>query len=449
MSTEIITILALFLGLAVLIFGTVKLKIHPFFSLLLASFTFGLTSGMGMENAISSFADGMGGTIAGIGVVIAIGTVTGSLLEKSGAVETMAQSILKITGEKHASLGLAITGYFVSIPVFCDAAIVLLAPIAKRISKDTKISITAIGISLTMGLHATHMFVPPTPGPLSVAGILGADLGYVIGFGALVSIPVMLVAHFLGDKMGKKYYLLPDDIEEVDNRKNLPSPFMSFAPIVLPIILMLIKTFSDMTIGKDGANNMLVHIINFIGTPMIALLIGLVIALISYFKIFPDDKTVYQFDGEFGESLKTAGQIVLIVGAGGAFGGVLKASALQDILINFFHGIDIGILAPFIIGAIFRTAIGSGTVAMVTAASMLAPLLEILGLTTPLGRVIAMLACASGGSMLFHANDDYFWVASSTLGIKTETAYKTFTLASVAQAITGLIMVFILKAVLI
>ena len=223
---------------------------------------------------------------------------------------------------------------------------------------------------------------------------------------------------------------------------------MSFIPIILPVILMLIKTFSDMTIGKEGANNLAVNIINFVGTPMIALLIGMIIALIGYFKIFPGDKSVYSFDGEFGESLKTAGQIVLIVGAGGAFGGVLKASELQNILVDFFSGIDIGILAPFIIGAIFRTAIGSGTVAMVTAASMLAPLLDVLGMGSPMGRVIAMLACASGGSMIFHANDDYFWVASSTMGIDTGTAYKTFTVASIAQSITGIIVVFILKAIL-
>lgn len=447
MNHEIITILALFVGLAVLIVGTVKLKIHPFFSLLMSSFAFGLVSGMGMENALDAFTEGMGSTIAGIGVVIAIGTVTGSLLEKSGAVETMAQSILKVTGKKHASLGLAITGYFVSIPVFCDAAIVLLAPIAKRISKDTKISIISIGVSLTMGLHATHMFVPPTPGPLSVAGILGADLGYVIGLGAIVSIPVMLASHFLGDRMGKKYYQIPDDIEDLDETHNLPSPFMSFAPIIMPILLMLLKTFSDMTIAKSGESG-IVKIINFFGTPMVALLIGLIIALVSYFKINPNDKDVYSFDGEFGESLKTAGQIVLIVGAGGAFGGVLKASPLQDILINFFSGIDIGLLAPFIIGAIFRTAIGSGTVAMVTAASMLAPLLDVLGMASPMGRVLAMLACASGGAMLFHANDDFFWVASSTLGISTEKAYKTFTVASIAQSLTGIIVVYLLKFIL-
>ncbi len=448
MNTSTLTVVALFLSLFILIFATVKLKLHPFFALLAAGFSFGIISGMPLSDMLTAFQESMGSTIAGIGIVIAIGTVTGYLLEKSGAVETMAQTILKITGEKHAALGLAITGYFVSIPVFCDAAVVLLAPIAKRISKDTKISMTSIAVSLTMGLHATHMFVPPTPGPLAVAGIVGADLGYVIAFGALVSIPVMLVAHFYGEFIGKKYYVQPKHEMEIKKDQQLPSVFMSFAPIVLPIVLMLVKTVADMMTKDSEGSNALLNIISFIGEPMIALLIGMIIALISYKNLNRDDKEIHTFDGGFGEALKTAGQIVLIVGAGGAFGGILRASQLQDILINFFSGIDIGILAPFIIGAIFRTAIGSGTVAMVTAASMLAPLLGVLGISSPMGLVIAMLACASGGSMIFHANDDFFWVATSTLEIDTGLGYKSFSIASVLQALTGLAVVFVLKLIL-
>lgn len=448
MSTSTLTLLALVISLFILIFATVKIKLHPFFALLAAGFSFGIISGMPLADMLTAFQENMGSTIAGIGIVIAIGTVTGYLLEKSGAVETMAQTILKITGEKHAALGLAITGYFVSIPVFCDAAVVLLAPIAKRISKDTKISMTSMAVSLTMGLHATHMFVPPTPGPLAVAGIVGADLGYVIAFGALVSIPVMLVAHFYGEYIGKKYYIQPKNEIEIKNDQRLPSVFMSFAPIVLPIILMLLKTFTDMATKDAQSTSSIVSVISFIGEPMISLLIGMIIALISYRKLNKNDEDIHTFDGGFGEALKTAGQIVLIVGAGGAFGGILRASELQNILIDFFSGIDIGILAPFIIGAIFRTAIGSGTVAMVTAASMLAPLLDVLGMSSPLGLVIAMLACASGGSMIFHANDDFFWVATSTLEIDTGLGYKAFSVASVLQALTGLIIVFVLKLIL-
>ncbi len=200
-------IAGLVLAVLALVICTVKLKLHPFFALIATSFVFAIVSGMGMEPMLKAFADGMGGTVADIGLVIALGTVTGSLLEKSGAAETMAKTILKITGKKHAALGLAITGYFVSIPVFCDSAFVLLSPIAKRLSRDTKISMTTMAISLCMGLHATHMFVPPTPGPLAVAGILSADLGQVILFGALVSIPVTLVAYLASLYAGKKVLL--------------------------------------------------------------------------------------------------------------------------------------------------------------------------------------------------------------------------------------------------
>ncbi|MEW8996201.1 GntP family permease [Clostridium sp.] len=446
MSTTVVLI-ALVLGLTALILCTVKFKVHPFFSLVIASLVFGIVSGMEFNTILDSFTSGLGNTIAGIGIIIVIGTITGELLEKSGAAESMAQTILKITGPKHAALGLALTGYFVSIPVFCDSAFVLLSPIAKRLSRDTKVSMTTMAVSLAMGLHATHMLVPPTPGPLAVSGILNANLGTVIALGALVSIPVTFVGYFIAVKVGKKHYFLPEELEEilVENHR-LPSPLMSFGPIVVPIILMILQTIASM-IG-DGDGNTLIFIINIIGQPIVALMIGLVLALITYLKVHPKDYQVWSFEGAFGDAMKTAGQIALIVGAGGAFGAILQKSPLNEILVNTFSGMNIGILAPFLIGAIFRTAIGSGTVAMVTAATMLAQVLEPLGMTSPIGRVIAMLACAAGGFMVFHGNDDFFWVVTSTSGMDTETAYKTIPLGSIAQSFTALAIVFALYVVL-
>ena len=443
MSANMLVILGLILGVAVLILCTVKFKIHPFFALIATTVTFAIVSGMNLEDMLSAFTSGMGGTMADIGLVIALGTVTGALLEKSGAAETMAKTILKLTGEKHAALGLAITGYFVSIPVFCDSAYVLLSPIAKRMSKDTKISMTTMAIALCMGLHATHMFVPPTPGPLAVAGILSADLGYVILFGALVSIPVMLVGYFGGVWMGKKYYYLPENVVEVPENQKLPSPLMAFLPIVAPILLMLLKTIGSMC----GLQGTLMSVISILGTPAVALLIGLIIALIGYHQIFPEDKGAWGFDGVFSDALKTAGQIILIVGAGGAFSGVLKASPLQNILTDTFSGLTIGILAPFIIGFIFRPCVGSATIAMVTAATMITPLLDVLGFASPMGRVIAMLACAAGGLMVFHGNDDFFWVTATTSEMDTSVAYKTIPIISVAQSVVALITVFILSLI--
>lgn len=445
MSSNLLVISGLMLGVLVLVLCTVKFKIHPFFALIATTVTFAVVSGMNLEEMLAAFTSGMGGTMADIGLVIALGTVTGALLEKSGAAETMAKTILKITGRKHAALGLAITGYFVSIPVFCDSAFVLLSPIAKRISKDTKISMTTMAVALCMGLHATHMFVPPTPGPLAVAGILNADLGYVILFGALVSIPVMLVGYFGAVFMGKKYDYLPENVTDVPENQKLPSPLMAFLPILTPIMLMLLKTIGQMC-GLQGA---LMDIFAVLGTPAVALLVGLIIALAGYHQIFPEDTKAWGFDGVFADALKTAGQIILIVGAGGAFSGVLKASPLQSILTDTFSGLTIGILAPFIIGFIFRTCVGSATIAMVTAATMITPLMDVLGFASPMGRVIAMLACAAGGLMVFHGNDDFFWVTATTSEMDTSVAYKTIPIISVCQSLAALAVVFVLSIIFI
>ena len=445
MSSNLLVISGLMLGVLVLVLCTVKFKIHPFFALIATTVTFAIVSGMNLEEMLAAFTSGMGGTMADIGLVIALGTVTGALLEKSGAAETMAKTILKITGRKHAALGLAITGYFVSIPVFCDSAFVLLSPIAKRISKDTKISMTTMAVALCMGLHATHMFVPPTPGPLAVAGILNADLGYVILFGALVSIPVMLVGYFGAVFMGKKYDYLPENVTDVPENQKLPSPLMAFLPILTPIMLMLLKTIGQMC----GLQGVLMDIFAVLGTPAVALLVGLIIALVGYHQIFPEDTKAWGFDGVFADALKTAGQIILIVGAGGAFSGVLKASPLQSILTDTFSGLTIGILAPFIIGFIFRTCVGSATIAMVTAATMITPLMDVLGFASPMGRVIAMLACAAGGLMVFHGNDDFFWVTATTSEMDTSVAYKTIPIISVCQSLAALAVVFVLSIIFI
>ena len=373
----------------------------------------------------------------------------GALLEHSGAAETMAETILRITGNKNADIGLAVTGYFVSIPVFCDSAFVLLSPLARRMSKDSGQSMTTMAVALAMGLHATHMLVPPTPGPLAVAGILGSNLGLVILLGMLVSIPVTIVAIIAGRAFGKKYFFLPslESAEEVvkeAGEKKLPSPMMSFLPILLPIFLMLLRTVATLESAPLG-KGILYNIADALGQTIVALFIGLIIAFFTYKSVHPDDKEVWTFDGIFGEALKTAGQIVLIVGAGGAFATVLRLSNLQDIVMKAFTGFSVGIIVPYIIGAIFRTAIGSGTVGMITAASMLLPLIDVLGFNSPIGLVIAMLACAAGGFMVFHGNDDFFWVVTSTSGMKPEVAYKVFPIISVLQSVTALICVYILK----
>ncbi|NLZ52472.1 MAG: GntP family permease [Thermoanaerobacteraceae bacterium] len=440
-------VISIIMSIALLVYLTVRVKLHPFFALTAAALFFGIITGQSIPDIMTAFSEGLGGTISGIGVVIAIGTVMGTLLEKSGAAETMAKSILKITGERHAALGLAVTGYFVSIPVFCDSAFVILSPLAKRLSRDTEVSMTTMALALAMSLHATHMLVPPTPGPLAVTGILGADLGLVILLGMVISIPVTLVGYYLGCYYGKRFYYLPESIEDVtDDSKKPPGALQSFTPIILPILLMFLNTIAQLESAPFGQGS-IVRFLAAVGQPASALLIGLIFAFITYRSVHPEDKLIWTFDGGFGESLRTAGQIVLIVGAGGAFASVLKTSNIEALVKDYFSGMTIGILVPFIIGAIFRTAIGSGTVGMITAASMLLPLIDVFGFNSHIGLVIAMLACAAGGFMVFHGNDDFFWVITATSEMKPEIAYRTLPLISVAQAVTALILVFILQMI--
>ncbi len=436
-------------SVAMLVFLTVKARLHPFFALTLSALAFGIAVGLDVNAVMDAYAGGLGATISGIGIVIAIGTVMGALMERSGSAEKMAETMLKLTGPKHAGLGLAATGYFVSIPVFSDSAFVLLAPLAKRLSRDTGRSMTLMAVALAMGLHATHMLVPPTPGPLSVAGILGADLGLVILLGMLVSIPVVAVALIAGGILGRRYHFLPEDLppQEIAMNRRLPGAVEAFLPIIVPICLMLVRTIGGLDSRPlgDGAFYRVTHAL---GHTVIALLIGLTIAFATHIRHNPSDRKVWTFDGAFGDALKTAGQIVLIVGAGGAFAAVLKLSNLDAIVKSTFSGVSAGLLVPFAIGALFRTAIGSGTVGMITAASMLLPLLDTLGFATPLGRVIAMLACASGGFMVFHGNDDFFWVVTSTSGMKPGIAYRVLPLVSILQALTSLAVVYALKLAL-
>ncbi|MDR2478997.1 MAG: GntP family permease [Treponema sp.] len=437
----------LVVSIGLLVFLTIKVKLHPFFSLVFSALIFGLVNKVPVLNIISAFSAGMGETIAGIGVVIALGTVIGMLLEKSGAAETMARTILKITGTKHAGLGLAITGYFVSIPVFCDSAYVLLSPLGKRLSHDSKISMTTMGLALAFGLHSTHVLVPPTPGPLSVAGILGADLGLVILIGMVISIPVTGVALLMASFFGRKYHYLPTTVEEIEENVKRPSALMSFAPIIVPILLMLLNTIASLKSAPFGESSLFTSFLQAVGQPVAALFVGLVIAFFTYRSIHPEDKKLWGFDGGFGEAMKTAGQIVLIVGAGGAFASVLKTAPIEKMVHSYFTTLSVGILAPFVIGAIFRTAIGSATVGMITAASMLMPLLATLGFDSTMGRVIAMLACAAGGMMVFHGNDDFFWVITSTSEMGADIAYKTIPIISVVQSLTAIACVFILQVI--
>jgi len=422
-------LLGLGLGIVVLIFLSLKTKIHTFIALIIASIITGLVGGLPITAVMKSITDGFGNTLRSTGIIIGLGVMMGIILEKTGAAEQLAFTIIKKIGKNKEEWALGLTGYIVSIPVFADSALVILTPIAKALSKLTKKSVVGLGLALAFGLQLTHVFVPPTPGPLTVAGILGVDVGVMILYGILFTLPVYVIGMFYCKWLGKKIYQVPSDdpnkefdriafkeeyirtienIEHLHKEKNLPSVGMSFAPIVVPLILILIQTISKFMGLKEG---LAFEIISFIGNPIVALIIG---TLISVYGL-GSKMTKKEVHDAMAKAVESTGMIMLITGAGGSLGKVVSDSGVGDALGELVLKIGIpGLLIPFVIAALMRIALGSATVALTTAATLTAPLLAKLGINPVL---VAMSTCA-GGVAFSYFNDSGFWVFNGLYGLE-------------------------------
>ncbi|GGI65193.1 GntP family permease [Enterococcus alcedinis] len=437
--------LALVISILVLIFLSVKVKLHPFFALLTVSFVYGLLSKIGFLSILTLMKDAMGSATANLGLIVIIGTVTGGLLEVSGATDVIAKKIVAITGPKFASVGLALTGLIVSIPVFCSSAFILLAPLAKKISKEAKIDYMVMIISLSIGCLIPTTFIPPTPGPLAAMNVLSLDIGRVILVSLLFAIPLLIVLYFCSKWLGKKYPYPETDtdiqVEEVEAKFGFA---LAIAPILLPVVMIMLKTF---VLDKLSAGSFVYGFLDIIGTTEIALALGLLLALALCLKNEKDD-TIWQFDGIFGTSLRTGAQILMIICAGSAFGAVLQATELKDLLADIMVGSSLGLITPFLIGVIFRSAIGSITVSLLTATSIIAPAIPAMGYDSFTGTILIFLACASGAFMVFHGNDDMFWSVVTASKMDSKLAYKVLPLTSIIISLTGLVTVLALSFII-
>lgn len=422
-------LLGLGLGIIILVFLSLKTKIHTFIALIIASIVTGLVGGLPALSVMKSLTDGFGNTLRSTGIIIGLGVMMGIILEESGAAEKLAFTVIKKIGKNKEEWALGLTGYIVSIPVFADSALVILTPIAKALSKLTGKSVVGLGLALAFGLQLTHVFVPPTPGPLTVAGILGVDVGIMILSGILFTIPVYIIGILYCKWLGRKIYQVPSDdpskefdrkefreeylksIENIENlykEKNLPSVGLSFAPIVVPLVLILIQTVTKFLGLKEGIT---FGIVSFIGHPIIALIIG---TLISIYGL-GNKMSKKEVNDAMSRAVQSTGMIMLITGAGGALGKVVSDSgiglALGELVIKI--GIP-GLLIPFVIAALMRIALGSATVALTTAATLTAPLLGQLGISPVL---VAMSTCA-GGVAFSYFNDSGFWVFNGLYGLE-------------------------------
>ena len=432
------------LTIAFIIFATAKYKIHPFLTLIIASLGMGLVGGLETEIIIKSLSEGFGNTLKSIGIVIACGSIIGTYLEKTGSAKSIARSLLKITGNDRSPLAMNLTGFFVSIPVFCDSGYVILSTLNKAINRKTGISLAVLGTSLAAGLYATHVFVPPTPGPLAAASILGANIGRVLIYGFIVAVPVSLVGWLWSIYYCSRFSVNSDLMEEQekDEVSQLPDVFTALLPIIVPIFLITIKSVIDHP-SIVLQNKTLEQIISFIGHPIIAILLGVFIAMISMRDLSKEEHFNWVADG-----LKAAGTIILITGAGGAFGNILRATSISDVINQGLIDFEIGLLLPFFIAALLKTAQGSSTVSIITTAAMIAPLLDALGLSSEMGKVLSVLAIGAGAMTVSHLNDSYFWVVSQFSKMSTNVALRSHTIATLLQGITAILLIQVLSLLL-
>ena len=442
-------LILLLLSVVFIIITTTRLKLHPFLAILIAAFLYGiLCNRMSLVEVVQSVNAGFGSTIGYIGIVILAGAVIGTFLEKSGGAYKLAESTLKLVGRKNVPLAMGIIGYIVSIPVFCDSAFVILCPLAKALSRKAKISLASSAVALSLGLYATHTMMPPTPGPVAAAGMLGADLGLVILWGALVSIIALAAGWLFSVKYAARIYIDPvKDLEESDIQKvaeEAPSALKSVIPILLPIILIVLKSVGDLKSHPFGEGYIAV-IIDFIGQPVIALLIGVFFAFLLPKKLTTE---MLSATGWVGQAVISAATIIIITGCGGAFGKVLQNSGISDVVKGYLgDSAGLSIWLPLIIAAALKTAQGSSTVAIITTAGIMAPLLGTLGLEAPTAKALVVVAIGAGSMVVSHANDSYFWVVTGLSGMSVKQGYKLQTLGTLVEGGAAAITLWIISLI--
>lgn len=442
-------IVVLILCIVFIVISSTKLKLHAFLALLFAALAFGIFTGMPLNKIVESINTGFGNTIGYIGIVIVAGTIIGVFLEYSGGAYTLADRILKVIGEKNVPLAMSIIGWFVSIPVFADSGFVILSPLNKALAKRAKISLAGPAIALSLGLISTHCLVPPTPGPIAAAGIIGANLGLVILFGLAASLFALFFAWLFSIKVAAKVPIDPNPelTEEAIalKMKDSPSTIMTITPILLPIILIVLKSVSDFPTNPLG-EGVFKTFFSFIGEPVIALLIGVLIAFMIPKK---KEKGMYSETGWIGKAMISAATIILITGAGGAFGKVLQNSDLADTIGSTLSGLNLGIWLPFIIAVVLKTAQGSSTVALITASSLILPFLPSLGFTSDIAKVLVVLIIGSGSSIVSHANDSFFWVVTQMSNMDVKTGYKLQSGGTLVLGISAAIFIWIMSLIFI
>ena len=441
-----------------------KFKVHPFLALMSISLVLAIVAGIDLSNIPAMIGVGFSGTFKSIGIVIIFGTIIGTVLEKTGAALKLADMVVKLVGQRRPELAMLIMGWVVGIPVFCDSGFVVLNSIREALYKKIAASPVAMSVALSGGLYASHVFIPPTPGPIAAAGTLGlgGNLLLVIIMGTVVSVPVLIAVYFFSKSIAKSVTIsdkeadatITASYEELLNKfGKLPSGFLSLAPIIMPIIFMAVGSVIDV-LAKQGILDkaaLLPKIFLFLGNPIIALAIGVIFCVF----LLAETKKMREFDHITNESLKIAGPILFITAAGGVLGNVITEAGFVNFIKENASTIKaVGIFFPSIISAVLKTAQGSSTVAIITTASIMGAfsdgnsLMHILGFTSEISAALCVMAIASGAMCVSHANDSYFWVVTNFSKMSADQGYRTQTAMTFIMGVVGMISVYILSLVL-
>ena len=435
-----IILLLVILVLALIVIAIIRYDIHPFLALFVGAILYGLLAGMPAELILKSIADGFGGVIGKIGLVILLGVIIGTFLEKTGGALVIAQKVLSWIGEKSVMLAMMITGWVLSIPIFGDSAFVIMSPINKSLSYKAKVPFAATTVALTLGLTATHSLVPPTPGPIATAGMLGADLGLVILWGIIVSAIGLVPCFFYVKYYVSKFHLLPQ-IEEgqtVAVARKYPSLGKSTLPIFIPLVLIVLASVATYPTRPLGEGTFAL-ILAFLGAPVIALLIG---AFLSFNLPEKFEIKLLSSNSWVAHAVVLSAPIILITGAGGVFGMMLQNSGIAELVSNNLSSMNWGMFLPFLMALALKTAQGSSTVAMITTASIVTPLLPVLGLDTDILRVFAVLAIGCGAIAVSHANDSFFWVMTQMSGMNIKMGNQTHSLGTLLLAASAILVLY-------
>lgn len=442
MSLITISIFVL-LSILLIVFLTSATKLNAFASLFIVSLLLAIVT-LPDKNTVEILKQGFGGTISSIGFLIIFGAIIGVVLEKTGGAIAIANSILSRAGKSRAATAMGITGYIVGLPIFCDSGYIIMSGLAKTFSSKAKIALPFVAFVLATSLYAVHNLTPTHPGALAAAGIMDANIGLLILLGALLSIPAATAAFFWIRWRTIKERYSEATKAEIDTKAHhetdypLPSVWLSLLPIVIPLLLIAIGSLLQVWQITDG--NLPARLFSFLGQPIIALLMGVLLSLLLLKK-----RTIKDINTLLESAIEKAGPILIVTGAGGMFGLVIRETGVGAYAGDFLLQTGLGLAIPFLIASILKTAQGSSTVAIITAASLIVPMLPSLGLDSENGKMLAMLAMGAGSMMISHANDSYFWVVSRFSGIDSNTTLKVYSSATIVMGTVTFCAVWLLS----